>query len=74
MHLLRSTPTIAHKEILEDFNHLMPELQTRQARLPVAVAGLGLHAATDQAAAAYVSSIVASRKLIKEFNYHQIQF
>ena len=55
------------------FNHLilqahtdllgagMPKLQTRPARLPVAMGDLGLQAATDYAAAANVSSIVASK-------------
>ena len=77
MHLLLSTPTIGHEETLEDFDHLilhaltdilgadMPELQTRQASLLVAMGGLGLQAATDHATAAHVSSIVASKDLFR---------
>ena len=54
MHLLRSTPTIGYEQSLEELDHLimqaltnllgagMTDLQTRQARLPGTMGGLGL--------------------------------
>ena len=68
IHLLRSTPTFGHENTLEEFDHhtmqaltdllgaSMTDLQTRQARLPVTMGGLGLKAATDHAATSPPSS------------------
>ena len=41
----------------------MTDVQVLQARLPVSMGGMGLQAATDHAAAAYVASIGATRAL-----------
>ena len=42
----------------------MSDLQWLQARLPVAMGGLGLRAADDHAPVAYASSLLASKKLV----------
>ena len=76
MFLLRALDMSDHVDLLETFDSItrgalcrilgsaVSDLQWLQARLPVAMGGLGLRAADDHAPVAYASSVLASKRLV----------
>ena len=75
---LRTVDTTPFLPLLEEFDHITREAlvrilgspvtdqQWQQAKLPVAMGGLGLRAAVDHAPAAYVSSFLSSKSLVSQ--------
>ena len=77
MFTLRAVETMAHREILEDYDRVTREAigrimgvpltdrQWLQANLPVSMGGLGLRTAEDHAPAAFSSSYLSSQPLLR---------
>ena len=77
MFSLRTVSTTEHQDILKEFDQVtregltrilgtpIPDQQWNQAKLPVAMGGLGLRAAEDHAAAAFSTSFLSSRPLLR---------
>ena len=75
---LRTVSTTEHQDVLTEFDQVtregltrilgtpIPDLQWNQSKLPVAMGGLGLRAAKDHAAAAFSSSFLSSRPLLRK--------
>ena len=76
MFLLRALDTSEHTDLLETFDSItrgalsrilgtaVSDQQWLQAKLPVAMGGLGLRAAEDHAPVAFASSLLASQRLV----------
>ena len=78
MFFLRTTMTTDHQDLLLKFDSVTREglsrilglplthLQWRQAKLPVTLAGVGLHSAEDLAAVAYATSYLSSHSMVQD--------
>ena len=76
--LLRAVDTTGHSELLQDFDKVTREALTRilgtpigertwqQAKLPVAMGGMGLRGAQDHAPAAHAASVLSSQLLVQD--------
>ena len=76
--LLRAVDTTGHLELLQDFDKVTREALTRilgtpigertwqQAKLPVAMGGMGLRGAQDHAPAAHAASVLSSQLLVQD--------
>ena len=62
--LLETFDSITRGALCRILGSAVSDLQWLQARLPVAMGGLGLRAADDHAPVAYASSLLASKRLV----------
>ena len=81
MFSLRTVSTTEYQDILKELDQVtregltrilgtpFPDQQWSQAKLPVAMGGLGLRAEEDHAAAAFSTSFLSSRRLLKKMLY-----
>ena len=78
MFTLRTVDTTAHRPLLSQFDREtreslnrilgapLDDLQWRQAKLPVALGGMGLRAAMDHGAAAFSTSLLQSQPMVRQ--------
>ena len=78
MFMLRAVNTMEHQEVLAKYDSItrgalsrilgtpVSDLQWAQSKLPVAMGGLGLRAASDHASVAHAISVISSKSLVDD--------